>query len=556
MRTGGIGGRVVAAAAGLVLLVGGTAFAATQLGSSNGDPEDAVAELFDAIAAEDVLGALATLDPGERDALTGPVEDLFAELERLEVLDDDFEPTNVSGVDLEFEGLTFDTEEIRSDLFRVYLTGGTASYGVTTDDLPIGAFLADTFERFDVPYQGITENDSDTIPGDDAGDDFLVVRDAGDGWRVSLGYTAAEAARLSNGKAVPAAGAGLGPVGADSPQAALEGFLQAAAALDVEGVVARLSPAEFGALQDYWPVMVDDADLPSAEQLGVAIELTDLALRSSDDGDDRAQVFIDAIGVDVVADDVEAGATIADGCISLWGDARDALAELNGVDPDEPLCQEDLEALVEEAMGEMGGMDLDLFGMGSFAPDPDAEVPAIGVTTTKVDGSWYVAPIGTYADMGIAVLRVLDREDLDAAVDAVESFFESFGTAMSGGFVPPSLGGGGFEELDAFADELGEVEDLQELDDELGSAMTSELPRPGASQETMAVRAEKLLSQLVNGTTGDPDVARCVLDVLYTEADTEVLYELADAYELDFEPSMAAQDVFFGALEACAPSAG
>lgn len=88
----GIGGRVVAGVAGIVLLVAGTAFAVTQLGSSGpSTAEEAVAELFDAASDEDLLGLMAALDPGERDALRGPVEDLFGELERLEVLDDSFE---------------------------------------------------------------------------------------------------------------------------------------------------------------------------------------------------------------------------------------------------------------------------------------------------------------------------------------------------------------------------------------------------------------------------------------------------------------------------------
>lgn len=98
---GGIAGRVVAGVVGAVLLVGGVAFAATQLGNDGGagDPEAAVRAMFDAIADEDVLGLLATLEPGERDAISAPVEQLFEELERLEVLDDSFDLAGIDGID-------------------------------------------------------------------------------------------------------------------------------------------------------------------------------------------------------------------------------------------------------------------------------------------------------------------------------------------------------------------------------------------------------------------------------------------------------------------------
>lgn len=465
VRRGGIGGRFVAGIVGALVLVGGVGFAATQLGSgSDRTPEQAVEELFDAIGDEDVLGVLATLDPGERDVLTSRVERFFGELERLEVLDGSFELSGVRGVDLEFSDLTFRTEQVRDDLVRVYLTGGTASYAVNTDELPVGDFLVDTFERFGVEYRGHQDSDSDTLTPDEADDTFLVVRDGGDGWRVSIGYTAVEAARAQMGTPAPAAGAGLAPIGADSPEAAVEGFLQAATALDVEGMVARLSPNELRALHDYWPVLVPQGGLDGfTDQLDVELELVDLALRSETDGD-RAQVFIDRIGLDVTADGETGGGTIADGCITLRGIAQDALVELGVDDPSAPLCQDDLQDLAAEAMEAMGGVSAAGFlGPDTFLADPGAEAPTIGITAEKVDGAWFVAPIGTFADSGLAVLEVIDRDDLDAAVDAFESFFGGgfLGSGMVGaGFVPPGMVG---DEVVEEFDAVGEPLELEPL---------------------------------------------------------------------------------------------
>jgi len=472
VRRGGIGGRLVAGVVGALVLVGGVGFAAAQLGSgSDRTPEQAVEELFDAIGDEDVLGVLATLDPGERDVLTSRVEGFFGELERLDVLDDSFELSGVRGVDLEFSDLTFRTEQVRDDLVRVYLTGGTASYAVNTDELPVGDFLADTLERFGVEYRGHQDSDSDTMTPDEADDTFLVVRKGGDGWRISIGYTAVEAARAQSGAPVPSPGSGLAAVGADSPEAAVEGFLRAAAELDAPGMVARLSPDELGALHDYWRVLVPEDDLAALrDELGADIELTDLELRSDVDGD-RAQVFIDAIGVDVTADDGSTGGgTIADGCITLRGEAQVAVEELGVDDPTAPLCQDDLQDLAGAAMEEMGGLGMGILDAEMFAPDPDAEVPTIGITATKVDGAWFVAPIGTFADAGLAVLEVIDRADLDAGVDAFESFFgEGFfgGGMVGGGFVPPGMTEGGYvEEFESIGDPL-ELEPLDGTEVEL-----------------------------------------------------------------------------------------
>ena len=434
VRSGGIGGRVAAGALGLVLLVGGVAFAATQAAGDGGasDPEAAVRELFDAIADEDVLGVLATLDPSERDVISEPVEQLFDELERLEVLDESFELSGIDGIDLEFEDLAFRTEPVRDDLVRVHLTSGTASYAVDTDEIPIGDFLADTFDRFGVEYRGIQQSDSDTLASEDTAGAFLVARDTGDGWSVSVGYTAVEVARERIGAAVPAAGGGLAAIGADTPEGAVEGLLRAAAAIDVEGVVARLSPGEVGALHDYWPVLVDQAGLPTPDDVDADIELTDLELRSDTSGD-RAQVFVDSIGVDVVTDDFEGGGTITDGCIEVRGDVRETMEDEDIDLPEGPICQDDIEAILEDASGGLGPYPFGFGGVPGLGLGlGDVETPTLGITVVRVDGGWFVAPLGTAADLGLAVLETLERADLDAMVDAVEELVDSFTYGFGG----------------------------------------------------------------------------------------------------------------------------
>lgn len=528
VRSGGIGARMAAGVLGLGLLIGGVAFAATQVGgdAGAGDPEAAVRDMFDAISDEDVLGLLATLDPGERDVISRPVEQLFDELERLEVLDDSFRLDGIDGIDLEFEDLAFRTEPVRDDLVRVYLTGGTASYAVDTDEIPVGDFLVDTFDRFGVEYEGIQESDSDALDPDQVGETFVVVRDTGDGWNVSLGYTAVEVARERAGAQVPVAGAGLTAIGAASPEAAVEGLLQAAVAIDIEGVVARLSPDELRAVHDYWPALVDDADLPTSDDVEAEIELADLELRSTTDGD-RGQVFIDSIGVDVVTEDFSGGGTIARGCIEVRGDVRERMEEEDIDLPDGPICQDDIEDILEDATGDIGVSPFGFGGLGGLTrlgPD-DVDAPTLGITVVRVDGAWFVAPLGTFADVGLAMLETLEREDLDAMVDAVEEFLGGFETSF----------GGGFDDVEGFED----VEDLEgqfdDFDDELEAAGD----------------VDAVLEEMLAGSMVDAATAQCMLAELRATATTEQLAELADAYLYEYEPLPETQDVFFAAMQAC-----
>lgn len=455
VRSGGIAGRIAVGALGVALLVGGVAFAATQADSDTGasDPVSAVEEMLDAIADEDVLGVLATLDPAERDTIADPVEQLFSELERLAVLDESFELGGVEGVDLEFQDLDFETREIRDDLYRVHLVGGTASYAVDADRIPVGDFLVDTFDRLGVEYRGVEESGSDALDPSGSDETFLVARDTGDGWRVSLAYTAVEAARIDMGAAVPAVGGGLAPRGADTPQLAVQEFLEAVVAIDVEGAVARLSPDELGAVHDYWNVLVADDDLPTAADVPAQIELTDLELRAEEDGD-RARVFVDSIGVDVVTEDFAGGATVAHGCIEVRGDVRRTFED-EGFDlPAGPVCRDDIDQIIEEAAGGLNRMGLLFGGLGGLGELSigDATTPELGITVVEIDElGWFVAPLGTWTDLWLATIETLEREDVDALVDSIEG---SFGGMVGGGFVPGMTDG--FEDSEVFED-LGEA---------------------------------------------------------------------------------------------------
>lgn len=519
----GVGGRAIAAIVGVVLLVGGTMFAVTQAGGSGpGSAEAAVAELLEAASDEDVLGLLAAIDPGERDAMRGPVEDLFAELERLEVLDESFELTGIAGVDLEFNDVTFRTEAIRDGLARVYLTGGTVTGSFNSDELPIGSFVEDTLDRFGGDISGISETEtSDIVEGEEM---FLVAHEGADGWRVSIGYSIAEAARLDADLPFPA-GEGVEPIGADSPEAAVEGMVTALTDLDLRGMIARMSPGEFGALHEYAGLFLDDAEAALASVEGdVDLTVDDLDLRSETSGG-RASVYVDGFSVTITIDEGTITVGYADQCVTIDGD----LPELDDLPFDGPLCQDDAGRMYEDAMEELQGttgLDLDLPELPTF------DAVDIGITATQHDGEWYVAPIATGLDGTVDMIGALERRDLDAIVDFVEAAISSFTEA----FTPP------FEDLDRGFDSSGDsfdfgeddfappVEDLDGVDGVvdyagLGQMLAGVFPEDAATRDCM------------------------YFELIYGEP--ALVNELITAYQADTEPSTEAQQLLLDARSNC-----
>ncbi len=518
-KSGRIRGRVVAGVLGVLLLVGGTTFAVTQLGSSGPDsPEEAVSQLLDAASNEDVLGVLAALDPGERDALQQPVQNLFDELTRLEVVDSSFSLDGVKGVDIEFNDVTFRTEPVRDDLARVYFTGGTVTGAFNADELPIGSFVSDTLDRFGADISGASSTDTSQITDDNT---FLVARNGSDGWRVSIGYSIAEAARLDAG--LPLLASGIAPIGADSPEAAVEGLVQAAAGFDLRGMIARLSPGELGALQDYADLWISDA----ARQMASAgddydVSIDDLSLHSDRSGD-RASVFLDSVGVTVTNRDGQHVSASSDGkCFTLEGD-------LDGFDltgsPFEngPICAGDLNDVSNGLFGVGGTAEL-----GTDLPTlPSFDTPEIGITTAKVDGKWFVAPVETGLDGMVSMLKVLDRSDLDAIVD----FVDQLATSFTGSFTDSSSG---------FGSSLG---------GQYVPGAVPPVPTTGLGTTATGIDFDAIV-EFVQLYAGDPDLADCMLNQLLSEDDS-LLAELGSSYRSGATPSQAVQDAFFAAEANC-----
>ena len=267
-------------------MVGGGVFALTALQGGGGSPEEPVEALFEAIDSEDVIGMLESLTAPERDALLDPTERLAGELRRIGVADESFDLNALEGIDFEVADLELEATELTDDLAEVRIVGGQITVTVSPDQLPISADLRQAIEDAGGDLSETPQPEITDLAGSD--DPLLVQRHDGR-WGVSLGYTIAESARRDSGAARPNYGSEeLAPLGADTPEGAVEGFMAAIDDGDVRAVIGHLDPEEMAALYDYAPLFLPEleqqADLP---ELARQLTINDLQLNAEGEGDTR-----------------------------------------------------------------------------------------------------------------------------------------------------------------------------------------------------------------------------------------------------------------------------
>ncbi|MCP5029318.1 MAG: hypothetical protein GY929_23845 [Actinomycetia bacterium] len=356
---------------------------------------EAVQQFLDAVAEEDVVGAVELLAPAERRSFGQPLLDIVDELARLEILDPDLDLSNVSGIDIEFRDVVLSSEPLGPGVELVHIDSGRATVSVEPGDLPIGPVITDVSDDLEL---GSSTQDSEPMA---TGDDGIVVIEQDGRWYVSMWYSVAELARRGTGAALPTFGAGPTPVGGEDPEAALRGLIEAGIDLDLEAIITMLAPDEAAALYDYSPLFLDEAqagldDMASYGPIGVSWGLTELTTTSRRDGD-RAVVMVERFGFEVSSPDLSADVLWDGQCLTY------EVIEGGYVDVGDS-CAEQAEAVA--------GLGIE---MPSFLTDLDAG--GMGVVTRQVDGRWYVSPFETAFDSYLTILRQLERRDLDEMVD-------------------------------------------------------------------------------------------------------------------------------------------
>jgi hypothetical protein len=404
---GSSGGKVAAGVVGVGLLAAGSLFALTQFSATDGggsSPKAAVESLLDAVGDEDIIGVLEALSPAERNLLVDPVQRTSDELARIGILPDDIELTGISGIDFEFEGLEYQVVMIRDDIATVEVVAGSLTTRVTGDELPVGPLVNNVAERFGQPID-IPDTTATSDIGAGSETKITTIKRNGS-WYISIGYSIAEAARIEAKEDITTAGERIPTNGQASPEAAGAAMVQAFADLDLEAMVGVLPPDLFEALYDYGPSFIPEAQraLDAAADGAVDITISDLQLSSRIDGD-RALVFVDGIEIEISAFGESVSAAFKDGCGSVTM-------------PDGTMQ----EACTKDAAG--NGLPE---GMELLQPLVDrlSEIE-FGLTTVKVDGEWYSAPIHTSIDVGLSMLGAIEPDDITTVADGIDTLAESF----------------------------------------------------------------------------------------------------------------------------------
>ncbi|MGI8759254.1 MAG: hypothetical protein ACR2K0_08090 [Acidimicrobiales bacterium] len=473
--------RAVALGVGAVAIVAAGVFAAVTLSGSDGSasPEEAVERLFAAVSDEDIIGVLESLPPGERSALRPGLEDLADELRRLGLISEDLDLGAVGGVDFEVEGLTLASEELGTGVSAVRITGGTITSSIQPDELPIGSALSEMFGGPDGEGpDGDLGLDAETTTEDLASDDAVILAiEEGGGWHVSLFYSVAESARSDTGVAVPAFGQGVEPQGAESPEAAVRGVLDAILGLDARRLVAFTPPDEMRALHDYAPLFLGEAEEAAAElreQAPFDINIDRLDLEPEVDGD-VAQVRLAGF---------EASGTIP--LVGPFSASYDGNCfSYEAADTAEEFCTDELQ------------------------PPGSPFSQEFVVTTVRRDGEWYLSPTLTVFEQVLRPLRALEPED----VENLESLF-----GPMSGFFGMGMGMGMGAGLDSFSGEV-EVAPPQEVRPapDAGSAPPDAGSAPPAPPFSLDCFAP--LEELASDASADDiarageEVERCLDDV-------------------------------------------
>ena len=398
-------GKVVGGLIAVVALVGAGGFAITKIVAGNdggaANPTEVGTRLIDSLAAEDALGVVDLLLPGERDMMRQPLIDIVDNLKRLKVVDSTASLDKVGGLDISFDGVQVEPTETNVDDVADIRITATASASVNGDTVPIGDLLIDEAFGGNRPELG-GKSQSSAI-------DWNLATVKHDGrWYLSALYSIAENSRAA-GDEIP--DAGVVARGSDTPDGAVQAVFDAVDDLDVEALIATLNPNEAEALQRYAPMFIKDAQ-DSLDSLDVKVAFSDIKFSVTGSGDRRI-VAVDGFTMKAGSGDNEVTVEDKGGCVVMTtadsttdtcegGSAYDSAVKALGLDDNE-----DVKSLIKTVQ------------------DAFADMAPVGITVQKVDGKWFVSPVGTVADILLAELSALDNGELTDIIDGAKKVADS-----------------------------------------------------------------------------------------------------------------------------------
>ena len=196
-------------------------------------------------------------------------------------------------------------------------------------------------------------------------------------------------------------------------------------ALDVAGMIRDLNPGEAAALQRYAPLFLDDAEAAVAD-VPFQVAITDRKFHVDGDGDQRT-VVIDGLTVTVSGTDETTGESHSIE-VRLEGNCTHATIDDEQFD----VCAGDTSSIpqVDEFLADSPAIAAFVDALGRALSD----IEPIGIEMRQYDGAWYVSPTATQTEAMLAVLRALDRTELDELISLYGSAADEFFNQIFGGF--------------------------------------------------------------------------------------------------------------------------
>lgn len=399
----------------VVALVSAGAFAVGKIVAGNdggaASPTEVGTRLMRSLADEDALGVVDLLLPGERDTMRQPLIDIVDNLKRLGVVDSTASLDKVGGLDITFDGVQVESTSTNADDVSDIRITATGTASVNGETVPIGNLLIDE------AFGGHRPNLDFAAQGANVDWKLATVKDSGR-WYLSAFYSIAENAR--GGEDIPESP--VVPRGAGTPEDAVQAIFDAVHDLDLEALIADLNPNEAAALQRYAPMFIDDAQR-TLDGLNAKIAFSDVKYSVSGDGDRRI-VAVDGFSMTADSGDGEVTVESKGGCVVITSNETQTNT-----------C--DVGSSIDAALGTLGLNDKDdVKALVKTVQDAFADLGPTGITVQKVNGKWFISPIGTIADVFLAELTALDKGELTDIIDGVKKVFDSLskgGTFSSGG---------------------------------------------------------------------------------------------------------------------------
>jgi len=364
--------------------------------SAAATPEGAVESFFAALGEENLDDMAAAVAPSERSSYIDPIYETIDELKRLGIVAQSFSTSKIEGLDFTVTDLTMVSTPVTDEIVNV-VASGVIKADANPLALPLGPNLLKLVTLEDLA-EGMQET-NEPQPFDDLA--LTAIKEDGR-WYLSPMHSVMEAMRAEASLPSPDPSQALVPVGASSPEAAIESLINTALAFDLGGVLAHLDPNEMSALQLYAPLFLGEIEAELNSMLAETqfeMSVTDLQLDVNSSGD-TASVIIKAISVEGVLDGAPVSLTLEGECMSY---------EVMG--ESDRICSDDLANMPEFGeFGEFGGL------AGGFNMD---SLPQTGIVVSKVDGLWYLSPVQTMTKALIAQLATLDAGDVSELFDAL-----------------------------------------------------------------------------------------------------------------------------------------